>query len=91
MEELAPNADRASFQIKIIRVSAVISPQRSERLPPIWHQIDKGVELVEGQHRPFRGPFLARAFDPAQVDDDQLDRCVQDRSQQAVLLSDHRG
>jgi hypothetical protein len=36
--------------------------EQQERLPPIWPQIDKGVELVEGQHRPLAGPFLARAL-----------------------------
>jgi hypothetical protein len=52
------------------RVNAVISPQRSdanvlskqERLPPIGHQVDKGIELVEGQHRPVAGPFRAGAL-----------------------------
>jgi len=36
--------------------------EQQERLPPIWHQIDKGIELVESQHRPFGGTFLARAL-----------------------------
>lgn len=63
------------------RVSAVISLspaerreglEKQERLPPLGHQIDKGIDLIEGQHRPFSGPFLAGALDATGVDDDQL-------------------
>ena len=79
-EELSANADGASFQIKIIPGERRdLSPaerreglKKQERLPPIGHQIDKGIELVEGQQLPFAGPFLAGASDPARVDDDQL-------------------
>ena len=64
LRNLSANADGASFQIKIIPGErGDLSPaerreglERQERLPPIWHQIDKGVELVEGQRRPFGGP-----------------------------------
>ena len=90
-EELSANAYSASFHIKIIPGERRdLSPaerreglKKQERLPPIGHQIDKGIELVEGQHRSFARPFLAGAFNPARVDDDQLvlgDRRVQDRA-----------
>ena len=94
-KELSANADGASFQIKIIPGErGDLSPaerreglEQQERLPTIGHQIDKGIELIESQHRPFAGPLLAGALDPARVDDDQLilgDRGVQDRAQQTV-------
>jgi len=66
--------------------------QQQERFPPVGHQVDQGVELIQAQHGPLAGSFLTRALDPAWVDDDQLilgDSGIQDRTHQPVGLGHH--